>query len=565
MTAPPAPLSAYVSRRGVRFVVVALILISSVQLLNVQSPALAPTAWIGQRLRPYLEPEPDSLSRSPHLAHDAYLANPAQPVRFTHVEYADCDGWDPATTAAHDPPGCLRARQYRQIQAWYADPKWPHEAETYRAVRQLERCVLGLKVCPTRPLIASSWWYTFRGMRGGVSGEEYWMSEVVEAVQEDDFIIITDFRAARMNQLVKDLSELLHMYWMRDANAFECIQDPRCIRPEDYTPVDDPTIGYDLAALTEAGDIGVLPMHRIFAVSYWGARPVNAPAPGLNAAYDWGVVPQPGGDEVWSYNPLGRRWVITPFPYPDHTWIPYSAERECLQTPYIPFEERNSSVVILAKETKYFHYPVATDLLPAWPALADDLAALGHSFVSTSTISEGQPLPVGVEMVGRQARPAYQHLLAGAKALLGIGHPEISPSPYVALCKGTPVIMPYNRNVSSPTGWSKYNAHYVQHGPINELSEPYVYTYDIHNATDLRDKMIRAIQTPIEPYVPPEYDEKSVKVQTRKMLYYDYEGEYRRRVDANGGRPPALPTEQVQRCWERKHCFNTSYPDNVQH
>lgn len=36
-----------------------------------------------------------------------------------------------------------------------------------------------------------------------------------------------------------------------------------------------------------------------------------------------------------------------------------------------------------------------------------------------------------------------------------------------------------------------------QHGPANLLGEPWVYTYDVNDPSDLERKLLRAIQTPI--------------------------------------------------------------------
>jgi hypothetical protein len=43
-------------------------------------------------------------------------------------------------------------------------------------------------------------------------------------------------------------------------------------------------------------------------------------------------------------NPNDRPW-----PYPDHTYIPLSIEKECVKNQVVPVEERKDQALILAK------------------------------------------------------------------------------------------------------------------------------------------------------------------------------------------------------------------------
>ncbi len=57
------------------------------------------------------------------------------------------------------------------------------------------------------------------------------------------------------------------MFWTLDMPAFECITNPRCIRPEDYHPADDPSIRYDVDSIPQ-NELGKLPLWKIFALTY---------------------------------------------------------------------------------------------------------------------------------------------------------------------------------------------------------------------------------------------------------------------------------------------------------
>lgn len=58
-----------------------------------------------------------------------------------------------------------------------------------------------------------------------------------------------------------------HMFMLQDIYAFECTTNPRCIRPDDYHPADDPLIRHDLSQIAEE-DMGTVPLFRIFATTY---------------------------------------------------------------------------------------------------------------------------------------------------------------------------------------------------------------------------------------------------------------------------------------------------------
>lgn len=121
--------------------------------------------------------------------HDLHHQRPSYPVATTSSTYSRlqgllgktkpdaCAGWDPHASEENDPPGCLRARQLRQIQKLRVSGlKLQHEQE--EALEKLERCVLGLVNCPERPLIISDFWYFFT-RKQSTSGEAIWLDPVV--------------------------------------------------------------------------------------------------------------------------------------------------------------------------------------------------------------------------------------------------------------------------------------------------------------------------------------------------------------------------------------------------
>jgi hypothetical protein len=124
----------------------------------------------------------------------------------------------------------------------------------------------------------------------------------------------------------------------------------------------------------------------------------------------------------------------------------------CLGTP-IPHQERRNQVYILAKRLKYFY-----DVEPAWnvsffPRAAEELSKdfEGFEFVAgykdedeatKSNFPGGMAYPEGVRNLGRLSPEVFARHVKESKALLGIGSPPQSPSPYHALCQGVPFVNP---------------------------------------------------------------------------------------------------------------------------
>ncbi len=81
-----------------------------------------------------------------------------------------------------------------------------------------------------------------------------------------------------------------------------------------------------------------------------------------------------------------------------------------------------------------FHRDDYGDLLfDSWSDVSAALEDVGHEIWAVAEAQQGRPLPAGIRNFGLQSRRNYQNMLSHVKALVGIGHPEISPSPYVAL------------------------------------------------------------------------------------------------------------------------------------
>lgn len=54
--------------------------------------------------------------------------------------------------------------------------------------------------------------------------------------------------------------------------------------------------------------------------------------------------------------------------------------------------------------------------------------------------------------------------------------------------------------------------------------------------------------------VPPDYSEASVRRHAKRVLYHDYEQDYRDAIEMNGGEVPGHPEFMVERCVALGRC-----------
>ncbi|GMK58308.1 hypothetical protein CspeluHIS016_0503400 [Cutaneotrichosporon spelunceum] len=421
----------------------------------------------------------------------------------------ECRGWKPDAAQANDPPRCLRARQFREMQAFHLSGGGKHlDTPAQKALLAAERCALGVTACPERPIILIDFYFWHMASRGLIgAGEAVWGWPIIDAVRAAGFVpIFINGRDERGFMSTWDIARALpssiHMYWT-DANAaVRCLLDPRCVRPIDYVPHTNASLRFPDAG---DGEVGVLPAWRVFGISYWGARP-NTWKGTPHPCRDWGQC----GDAEWPFHALGNRPT---------------------------------------KDTVKEFGRIAAAIAPT------KLVATTRDFET-----DKYPLPPELTQLGPQEPDAYVRLVGGARALLGISLPVISPTPYEALCRGVPVVLPYAEEaVPNPDGWSMYGMAF-QHGPLQALGEPHVYSYAARDADDLLAKLQRALRTPIGPFIPDDMTTAAVHARVRQVLLHDWEGEYTRIVHEDG--MPAYPDEIVDKCFYGTHLApcSSKYP-----
>jgi hypothetical protein len=146
------------------------------------------------------------------------------------------------------------------------------------------------------------------------------------------------------------------------------------------------------------------------------------------------------------------------------TFCRYSVEDDCRRRPPVPLSQRKNQIFILMKQLTY-----ANDARFAWNRSYFPLASseLGMSFTGAWLVDEHwgwNPEEMGPLADIEDRERGVVNLISGAgaganrtallspqmwaeevgmsKAMLGVGNPWWSPSPYHALCAGVPFINP---------------------------------------------------------------------------------------------------------------------------
>ncbi|WVQ78014.1 hypothetical protein IAT38_000095 [Cryptococcus sp. DSM 104549] len=465
-------------------------------------------------------------------------------------ESGECGGWDHERPEEDDPVGCVRARQYRQtVRVLEREEKGEHkhwgftQQHNIETLRNLTRCFLPVAhadytPCREKPLVVSGWWYSAETLTKATTGEVIWQRAIIKQLAMIGYSFIAVGPYGNWQVVAEMMPDVYQVIWNNDVETVSCVTDPRCIAKEHYVP---PEGAEDLSVGVPDEERGVIPLWAMTVTDYWGAKPKEI----SHNDYWWNLTRE--GD--WTYQPLGPEWIATPWALPNHTHLPYSIEEECLKLDVVAPEDRRNAAFVYGKRSAYFHYGHVSPP-EFWTNLSREN---DFDLILTATIEEGQPLPDGLESIGKQSPQAFQELVASVKAMVGVGVPGFSPSVYDALCAGTPVILPYFFEEKVQSEWRHYSG-WSQHGPAAQIGEPYVYSYAARNFTQLQDVVRRAVATPIERYIP---DDMQLPTALEKLLTYltrPSKSMMEERVAANGGRVPQLMAGLRERCYELGRC-----------
>ena len=140
-------------------------------------------------------------------------------------------------------------------------------------------------------------------------------------------------------------------------------------------------------------------------------------------------------------NPLGPKWTLSPSPRSNNTLISYSIEPACRKT--LSRQGGKSKIpqaYLLAKSGTYLNPPGFPWTLPSLSHLRSSLGIRLVSGMHTDDPNQAEMLRAsGIENFGQLQKAAFHAEIAKSSVLIGAGLPKTSPSPWEALCLGTPV------------------------------------------------------------------------------------------------------------------------------
>lgn len=232
-------------------------------------------------------------------------------------------------------------------------------------------------------------------------------------------------------------------------------------------------------------------------------------------------------------HPLGALWTLAPEPFStfprlahrqEHNlYMGYSIAAYC-QNP-IPASERHLQAYILAKQPSYFGPPSFGFSNHVFEDIKEEL----HINFVAGTGEPGAALPDrGITNLGMMNATTFRDVLGHSKALIGIGRPALSPSPYDALCMGVPFI-------NSVTSWDKENPDdeskwASQHDALLNVGQPYVYQVKQGDAEGLKAALEKSMKNPIARFIPDRMTERALEARYRMLVETDWEGIYREKL-----------------------------------
>ncbi|KAJ7485670.1 hypothetical protein FB451DRAFT_1083152 [Mycena latifolia] len=318
---------------------------------------------------------------------------------------------------------------------------------------------------------------------GYIGGEAIWALSTFQALQNMGYTVMFAISLESSVQLYHMFANLVKVIITNPDQAHACFKQTTCVR----------------SAENPAG----IPAWKIFSFHWWES----------------------------SENELGAKWTLSPENYlmngrVNTTYLGYSIEPQCSRYPFIPHAQRESQVYILAKFLKFF--------LPAdraWPPDFFDAAAnaTGASFVMASMDLPDAPklspgdLATSIINVGPVTQDEFYDLLSKSVALVGVGNPALSPTPYDAMCLGVPFINPIGAwDKENPTDRTKW---VTQHNMLKHLSPPHVYHVFLGDQAGFVKAIRDAVANPIESYVLERMKMTSVQERFGNILEHDWKAE----------------------------------------
>ncbi|KAL7409842.1 hypothetical protein BDY24DRAFT_197455 [Mrakia frigida] len=265
------------------------------------------------------------------------------------------------------------------------------------------------------------------------------------------------------------------------------------------------------SCLKSTGNPRGVPIQDLFIPQFFGR---DAPLPKDHA--EWALVPE----DIRNQN---------------NTYIGYSIEDECMKRPFVPTEGRPRQVWILGKLSKFFtaqFYPYSRDV---WVRASQELNV---EFVSA--FNEGDVFPGIRNLRSIKTGPLFgkeefEREIGQSLAIVGLGDPPISPTPWYGLCYGTPFLNPVKTHLEDD---GTIRIARSQHPHVGALPEPHVYNVpqsDRADALVADDQLIEALRKAItahERFIPEAMRQDAMNRRVMEWLNRDWKGLMAEKMEA---------------------------------
>ncbi|KAK2839551.1 hypothetical protein Q5P01_013291 [Channa striata] len=192
----------------------------------------------------------------------------------------------------------------------------------------------------------------------------------------------------------------------------------------------------------------------------------------------------------------------TMFPHtPDNTFLGFVVQHQLSseKNERLKFTKRQNQALVYGKRARF------------WEGKEDYLDVIHKHMEIHGTVDESAQIPSYVRNHGIIKGTEVQALLRQSKVFVGLSFPYEGPAPLEALANGcvflNPRLHPPQSSLNSEFFKGKPNIREVtsQHPYAEAIGEPYVWTVDMHNSTDVERALSAILNQSIEPYVPYEF------------------------------------------------------------
>ncbi|KAJ6505244.1 hypothetical protein C8R45DRAFT_894550 [Mycena sanguinolenta] len=348
-------------------------------------------------------------------------------------------------------------------------------AENDRTLVSLFRCV-EQRSCRNQTKVVILAGGPFRAvLRGDNGGEAIWANSTILALQRLGYSFLYSGSRLHTSQLYSMFRHLVVAILADVADVKTCFHDHDCV-------------------LMENKPRGI-PAWKLFSFHFWTSPD----------------------------NPLGRKWTLSPELWRDsyNTYLGYSIESQCARQTFVPFNVRPAQAFVYSKEVGNFNnnqYAWAPDFFDAASAAA------GVEFIA-GVHQKDLPefFPSKITNVGFMPQAEFYSTIAKSRAVIGVGRPTTSPTPYEALCFGVPFINPIiNWDRKNPTDRMRWDS---QHNTLKHLDPPYVYNVFKGDKEGFVNAVVQATSRSIEGFVLPDMRMSAIEARLGAILETDWKAE----------------------------------------